>query len=51
MTDPYIQFEMIKQDKEDFATLIGERFFLDVAEKLEQSDSSIIETVKQTFYS
>lgn len=27
MTDPYIQFEMIKQGKEDFATLIGERFF------------------------
>ena len=49
MTDPYIQFEMIKQGKEDFATLIGERFFLDVAEKLEQSDSSIVEIVKQTF--
>lgn len=27
MTDHYIQFEMIKQGKEDFATLIGERFF------------------------
>lgn len=49
MTDPYTQFEMIKQGKEDFATLIGERFFLDVAEKLEQSDSSIVEIVKQTF--
>lgn len=49
MTDPYIQFEMIKQGKEDFATLIGERFFLDVAEKLEQDNSSIIETVKQDF--
>lgn len=49
MTDPYIQFEMIKQGKENFATLIGERFFLDVIEKLEQDSSSIIETVKQTF--
>ena len=49
MTDPYIQFEMIKQGKEDFATLIGERFFLDVDEKLEQSVSSSVEVVKQTF--
>ena len=29
--------------------MISDRFFRDVAEKLEQSDSSIIETVKQTF--
>lgn len=48
-TDPYIQFEMIKQGKEDFATLIGERFFLDAAEKFEQDGNSIIEAVKQTF--
>ena len=49
MTDPYIQFEMIKQSKEDFSSMVVERFFLDVAEKLEQDNSSIIETVKQDF--
>ena len=32
-----------------FVSLVVERFFCDVVEKLEQDSSSIIETVKQTF--
>lgn len=46
ITDAYVQFEIIKQGKEDFSSMVVERFFLDVAEKLEQDNSSIIETVK-----
>lgn len=49
ITDAYVQFEMIKQGKEDFSSMVVERFFLDAAEKLEQDNSSIIETVKQDF--
>jgi hypothetical protein len=49
ITDAYVQFEIIKQGKEDFSSMVVERFFLDVAEKLEQDNSSIIETVKQYF--
>ena len=49
ITDAYVQFELIKQGKDDFSSMVVERFFLDVAEKLEQDNSSIIETVKQSF--
>lgn len=45
----YDQFEMIKQGNGNFVSLVVERFFCDVIEKLEQDSSSIIETVKQTF--
>ena len=49
ITNAYDQFEMIKQGNGNFVSLVVERFFLDVAEKLEQDNSSIIETVKQDF--
>ena len=49
ITNAYDQFEMIKQGNVNFVSLVVERFFLDVAEKLEQDNSSIIETVKQDF--
>lgn len=49
MTNAYDQFEMIKQGNGNFVSLVVERFFCDVIEKLEQDSSSIIETVKQTF--
>lgn len=39
----------IMKGKEDFSSMVVDRFFLDVAEKLEQDNSSIIETVKQDF--
>lgn len=51
ITNAYDQFEMIKQGNGNFVSLVVERFFCDVIEKLEQDSSSIIETVKQTFYS
>ena len=49
ITNAYDQFEMIKQGNGNFVSLVVERFFCDVIEKLEQDSSSIIETVKQTF--
>lgn len=49
ITNAYDQFEMIKQGNANFVSLVVERFFCDVIEKLEQDSSSIIETVKQTF--
>lgn len=49
ITNAYDQFEMIKQGNANFVSLVVERFFCDVIEKLEQDGSSIIETVKQTF--
>lgn len=49
ITNAYDQFEMIKQRNVNFVSLVVERFFCDVIEKLEQDSSSIIETVKQTF--
>lgn len=49
ITNAYDQFEMIKQGNGNFVSLVVERFFYDVIEKLEQDSSSIIETVKQTF--
>lgn len=49
ITNAYDQFEMIKQGNANFVSLVVERFFWDVIEKLEQDSSSIIETVKQTF--
>ena len=49
ITNAYDQFEMIKQENGNFVSLVVERFFCDVIEKLEQDSSSIIETVKQTF--
>lgn len=49
ITNAYDQFEMIKQGNGNFVSLVVERFFCDVIEKLEQDGSSIIETVKQTF--
>ena len=49
ITNAYDQFEMIKQGNGNFISLVVERFFCDVIEKLEQDGSSIIETVKQTF--
>ena len=49
MTNAYDQFEMIKQGNWNFVSLVVERFFCDVIEKLEQDSSSIIETVKQAF--
>lgn len=49
ITNAYEQFEMIKQGNGNFVSLVVERFFCDVIEKLEQDGSSIIETVKQTF--
>lgn len=49
ITNAYDQFEMIKQGNVNFVSLVVERFFCDVIEKLEQDSSSIIETVKQTF--
>ena len=49
LTNAYDQFEMIKQGNANFVSLVVERFFCDVIEKLEQDSSSIIETVKQTF--
>ena len=49
ITNTYDQFEMIKQGNANFVSLVVERFFCDVIEKLEQDSSSIIETVKQTF--
>ena len=48
ITNAYDQFEMIKQGNANFVSLVVERFFCDVIEKLEQDGSSIIETVKQT---
>lgn len=49
ITNAYDQFEMIKHGNANFVSLVVERFFCDVIEKLEQDSSSIIETVKQTF--
>ena len=49
ITNAYDQFEMIKQGNWNFVSLVVEKFFCDVIEKLEQDSSSIIETVKQTF--
>lgn len=49
ITNAYDQFEMIKQGNGNFVSLVVERFFCDVIEKLEQDSSYIIETVKQTF--
>ena len=49
ITNAYDQFEMIKQGNGNFVSLVVERLFCDVIEKLEQDSSSIIETVKQTF--
>lgn len=49
ITNAYDQFEMIKQGNANFVSLVVDRFFCDVIEKLEQDGSSIIETVKQTF--
>lgn len=49
ITNAYDQFKMIKQGNGNFVSLVVERFFCDVIEKLEQDSSSIIETVKQTF--
>lgn len=49
ITNAYDQFEMIKQGNANFVSLVVERFFCDVIEKLEQDSSSIIETVKKTF--
>lgn len=49
ITNAYDQFEMIKQGNANFVSLVVDRFFWDVIEKLEQDSSSIIETVKQTF--
>ena len=49
ITNAYDQFEMIKQGNGNFVSLVVEKFFCDVIEKLEQDSSSIIETVKQTF--
>lgn len=49
ITNTYDQFEMIKKGNGNFVSLVVERFFCDVIEKLEQDSSSIIETVKQTF--
>lgn len=49
ITNAYDQFEMLKQGNANFVSLVVERFFCDVIEKLEQDSSSIIETVKQTF--
>jgi hypothetical protein len=49
ITNAYVQFEMIKQGNANFVSLVVERFFCDVIEKLEQDGSSIIETVKQAF--
>lgn len=49
ITNAYDQFEMIKQGNLNYVSLVVERFFCDVIEKLEQDSSSIIETVKQTF--
>ena len=49
ITNAYDQFEMIKHGNGNFVSLVVERFFCDVIEKLEQDSSSIIETVKQTF--
>lgn len=40
---------MIKQGNVNFVSLVVERFFCDVIEKLEQDSSSIIETIKETF--
>lgn len=49
ITNAYDQFEMIKQGNANFVSLVVERFFCDVIEKLEQDSRSIVETVKQTF--
>lgn len=49
ITNAYDQFEMIKQGNGNFVSLVVERFFCDVIEKLEQDSSSIVETIKETF--